>query len=128
MEEEVTLKVSYAHGSMFIEPSNRHGCGVGMSIESDWNVVMGLVDDEAPHSSPDWLEVLNADNWLPLGGNHYDADADLMVFGTTEGAAVVLDNGPLVAYWIPTADPAYPYNLIGVGVRSARRWLGHLPG
>ncbi len=126
MEEEVTLNVRYAHGSMFIEPSNRHGGGVGQSIESDWKVIMGLVDAEAPCSSPDWLEVLDADDWLPMGSPSYDADADLLVFGSTEGATVVLDNAPLVAYWRPTADPAFPYDLIGVGMRSARRWLGHL--
>ena len=92
------------------------------SLRRDYDVIADLASENSP-SKVVGLEILNPTDYLPLGTHGYDEETDTLLLGSKEGATSVEANGDLVAYWEPDPHDSQDHTLLGVEVRSARKWL-----
>ena len=122
------LRASYDNeANSLLVRSYRRGV-TSTTLEHHWDVILDLTTDYQ-HSKVAAVEVLGGSAYLPLGRKGYDPKTDTLMLGTRDGATEIDALGDLVAYWKPDPiDPNETYIALGVEIRSARKWLGGLPG
>ena len=117
------LRISYDPDVRILNITTANRGVTSTSLAHDYDVIADLSSEESP-SKVVGLEILNPIDYLPLGTHGYDEKTDTLLLGLKEDATSVEANGDLVAYWKPDPDDPDDYTLLGVGVLSARKWLG----